>query len=55
MPEESIKNITKSDTVFAPIFVNNYLLSDVNFNRHCLIYNNISTPKYVKICIFPTC
>ena len=43
--EESIRNITKSDSFFAPTFVNHYLFRDVNFNGHCLINNNIYIPK----------
>ena len=45
MSEENIENITKSDRNFAPTFVDYYLLSDMNFNEHCLIKNNISIPK----------
>ena len=45
MPEESIENITKSDRNFEPIFVDHHLLTDMNFNGHCLIENNISIPK----------
>ena len=44
--EESIENITKSDSNFAPTFVD-HVLSDINFNGHCLIKNNISIPKKV--------
>ena len=43
MSEESIENMTKLDGLFAPTFVNHYILTDVNFNRHCLI-NDISIP-----------
>ena len=32
MSEEMIENITKSDNLFAAIFVNNYMLLDVNLN-----------------------
>ena len=49
MSEECIKNITKSDSRFAPTFANQYILPDVNFNGHCLINNNISTHKKVII------
>ena len=45
MSDESIENITKSDNNFAPTFVYHYLLSDMNFNGHCSIKNNISIPK----------
>ena len=34
MSEESIENITKSVTNFAPTFVDHYLLPDMNFNVH---------------------
>ena len=44
--EENIENITKSDSNFAPTFVNHYVLPDINFNGHCLI--NISIP-YILI------
>ena len=47
MPEESIENITKSDSNFAPTFVDHHLLPDMTFNEHCLIKNNISIPKEV--------
>ena len=43
--EENIKNIIKSDSNFAPAFVDHHLLPDINFNGHCLIKNNISIPK----------
>ena len=45
--EESIKNITKSDSNCALIFVDHHLLPDMNFNGHCLMKNNISVPKKV--------
>ena len=47
MSEENIENITKSDSNFAPIFVEHHLLPDINFNGHCLINNNITIPKNV--------
>ena len=47
MSEEYIENITKSDSNFAPTFVDNHLLQDIIFNGHCLIHNNISIPKKV--------
>ena len=46
MSEENIENITKSDSSFAPTFVDHHLLPDINFMRHCLI-NNIHIPKKV--------
>ena len=45
MSEESLENITKSDSNFAPTFVDHHLLPNMNFNRHCLIKKNISIPK----------
>ena len=47
MPKENIENITKSDSNFAPSFVDHHLLSDINFNGHYLINNNILTSKKV--------
>ena len=47
MLEESIENITKSDSNFASSFVDHHLLSDITLNVHCLIKNNISIPKKV--------
>ena len=32
---------------FAPTFVDHHLLSNINFNGHCLINSNISIPKKV--------
>ena len=50
MPEENIKNITKSDSIFEPTFVDHHVLPDINFNGHCLI--NISiTKKVINLCI----
>ena len=43
--EEIIENITKSDSNFAPSFVDHHLLPDMSFNRHCLIKNDVSIPK----------
>ena len=40
------ENMTKSCKNFAQTFVDHYLLSDINFNGHCLI-NNISIPEKV--------
>ena len=45
--EESIERIAKSNSLFAPTFVIHFILSDVNFNGHGLINNNISIPKNV--------
>ena len=46
MSEENIESITKSDSNFAPTFVDHHVLPDINFNGHCLI-NNVSIPKKV--------
>ena len=48
MSEESIKNINKLDSNFAPTFVDHHLIPDIYFNRHCLIKNNISISKKVR-------
>ena len=37
MPAENIENITKSDSNFAPTFVDHHVLPDTNFNKHCLL------------------
>ena len=47
MSDKNIENITKSDSNFAPTFVDNYVLPEINFNGHCLIKKNISIPKKV--------
>ena len=39
--------MTKLGSNFAPTFVDPHVLADLNFNRHCLIKNNISIPKKV--------
>ena len=45
--EETIEIITKSNSLFVPIFVNHYILPDVSFNGYCLINKNISVLKNV--------
>ena len=47
MSDESIENITKSESNFAPTFVDHHSLPDLNFNGHCLIKINIYIPKKV--------
>ena len=37
MSKENIENITKSNSKFAPTFVDHHVLPDINFNGHCLI------------------
>ena len=44
MAEESIENITKSDSNLVPTFLDDHLLLDITFNWHCSI-NNICIPK----------
>ena len=44
---EDIENMFKSDSNFTPTFDIHHLLSDINFNGHCLIKNVISIPKKV--------
>ena len=54
MSEENIENITKSDSNFAPTFVDHHVLPDINFNVHWLV-NNIYIPKKItNIYIFLT-
>ena len=47
MSAENIENITKSDSIFAPSFVDYHVLPDKKFNGHCLVNNNISIAKKV--------
>ena len=46
MSEENSENAAKSESNFAPTFVDDHLLPDIYFNGHCLI-NNISIHKKV--------
>ena len=47
MSEENIENITKSDSNFAPTFVNDHVLPDISSNGYYFINNNIFIPKKV--------
>ena len=47
MLKVNIENITKSDSNFAPTFVDHHELANKTFNEHCLINNSISVPKKV--------
>ena len=47
MTEESIENITKSDSNFPPTFFDHNLLSHISFSGHCLVKSSISIPKKV--------
>ena len=44
MPEESIENITESDSDFAPTFVDHHVLPDITFNGYCLIIKKYFYP-----------
>ena len=48
MSKGNNENITKSDSNFAPTFVDFHLLPHKNFNGHCLIKKYISITKKVK-------
>ena len=51
MSEENVRNITKSDGIFSPIFIDHYVLPGIDFNGCCLI-NNVDIPKkIINICI----
>ena len=54
MSEESIENITKSDSNFVSNFVDHHLLPDINFNGHCLIKNIYISRKVINIYILYT-
>ena len=45
MSEESIENLTKWENSFALTFGDHHSLSNINFNGHYLMKNNISIPK----------
>ena len=51
MSEESIENITRSGSNFAPNFVNRHLLPDINFNRHTLIKSIFIHKKVMNLYI----
>ena len=42
---ENIKNVTKTNSNFAPYFADHHVLLGINLNGHCLMNNNISIPK----------
>ena len=46
MSEESIENVTKSDSNFAETFVDHHSLPNIKFNGYCLV-KNISIPKNI--------
>ena len=45
MPEESIENISKSDSNLARNIVDHHFLPDMSFNGHCVIKNIIFITK----------
>ena len=45
MPEESIENISKSDSNLARNVVDHHFLPDMSFNEHCVIKNIIFIAK----------
>ena len=47
MSEEKTENITKSDTDFAPAFVDYYIFPAIYFNGDLLIKKNVSIRKKV--------
>ena len=51
MSEENIENVTKSDSNFAPTFVDHKVLPDINFKSHCLIKNISITKKVINLYI----
>ena len=44
---KGFENITKSSINFAPTFGDHHLLPDVNFDRYCVIKNNVYIPDKV--------
>ena len=51
MLEEKIENTTKPNSNFATTFVDHHLLSDINFNGHCLITNISILKKVINLYI----
>ena len=52
MSEENIENIAKSDSNFAPTFVDHHLLPDINFNGHCFLHTRSMFKKFKhRFCI----
>ena len=47
MSGEYIENTTKSNSNFAPTFLDHHVLSDIDVNGHCLININVSVLKKV--------
>ena len=54
MTDENLKNITNSDSNFAPTFINHHVSPDVNFNGYCLMHNIYIPRKVINIYIFYT-
>ena len=49
MSEVNTENITKSDNNLAPAFADHHVLTDINFNGHCLINNTFFPEKGINI------
>ena len=49
MSEENIEYTTEQNSSFAPTFVDNHVLLDFSFNRHCIIKNNIFIIKEASL------
>ena len=47
MSEEIFENVTKSDSNFAPTFIDNHSLPGINCNGNCFMKSNTSIPKKV--------
>ena len=45
MSAKNIENITKPDIKYEPTVFGYNVLSDINFNGHCLIKNKFSVPE----------
>ena len=54
LSEESIENITTSDSNFAPTLINYDPLPDIKFNGHCLIKNIITSSNIINVYISHT-
>ena len=46
--QKKLLKIFKSGSLFAPTFINHYILPNLNCNVHCLANNNISILKRKK-------
>ena len=57
MPEESLENMTKLGSNFAPTIVDHHVLPDINVNGHCLLKKNFLATQvvnlYISYTLFP--